>query len=893
MSKPTLLVKGSLRAPNDDPALQARMDEVVPYEYIIQWIRAREKKTGLTNRVLVLKAETASGKSTALIAELYREFMVKPGAAVRGSTAPSIICTQPRTLTAIRNIVQLVDTADYGTFLTIGETVGWSTRFNKLRARRYGLLSATVGTLLRQLDVWTDEEIMTAYRFILIDETHERDLETDMVLMMLKNLLLRQADNPAAPFVVLMSATFEPEHFLQYYGLTTDNYIWVEGRAFGIVQHWDWNSDRVINDYPRTAATIVGRIVRNEDDNEPDEPERGDILIFMPGTAEINLCEKWLAGTNAALVAEGHAPVSVLKIDSMAQREENISFRLLDIPLAEHQVRVGRATFTAGRRVVISTNIAETGLTIPSLKYVIDSGYNKEVEFNPNLGLSSLIVRPAPQSRIRQRMGRAGRKFRGHFYPLYPEYLYNRLPVNQLPNILLGDTSRIMLGIITEQLRYKSLTGAGGARFSTADIDMVDVPAPDSLWYAMEKLYALGFIAPQSIPYSADMLDAVRPSSSGATGTEYVDGMGLTRLGVLANQMRMVSPESVRMILAGYTWGASILDLITIAAYLAVGPRSLEGALEVEEDEIEGGSEIEGGDGEFEERDGGDGEFEGGAPRKTSRRSTKRTAAAAAAASKSVSTATISAPKAVKSGRVRPGIDWVKLYALGEPGFLGGRGQLYRTRLLIGDEFIDSIFILGATKRLLAAVPNNDMFTRLREWAIEYNINWSGLMAFLAARDDIIDQMLVAGFDVFANESAALVDTHPSNFIDTVTRLKHCIYEGYRLNILRRGPDGYYRFGGSRVVEESVHGVVRGGGVAAERVRVGGVVVQTPSLFKKDEHAVIAESEFDWTLNVEPTTLLYNELSVKLNSSGYYDVLAGAVSVMDGFVNVDETFLDG
>ncbi|MFA5522679.1 MAG: helicase-related protein [Castellaniella sp.] len=777
---------------------------------------------------------------------------------------PGIICTQPRTLTAIRNIIQLVEVSDYGTFLKIGETVGWSTRYNKLRAKRYGLLSATIGTLAQQLKVWTDEEVMAAYKFILIDETHERDLETDMVMYMLKNFLTRNGSNPACPFVMLMSATFEPQQFISYYGLDPiDNFIWCEGRAFGIDQHWAWNQDRTINDYPRTAATIVGRIVKNEDNNEPDEDGKGDILIFMPGAAEIKATAKWLEQTNAELVAKNLPPVSVLSIDSPAQRDENLSFRLLDIPLAEHRVAVGGNIYPAGRRVVISTNIAETGLTIPSLKYVIDSGYNKEVEFNPNYGLASLIVRPAPQSRIKQRMGRAGRKFKGHFYPLYPKYLYERLPVNQLPTILLGDTSLIAMGIIVEQLRFKAgtstTTSSTPPSFSIADIDMVDVPAPDALWAALEKLYALGMIAPKSLPFNVD--------AETMLAGDYTAGFGLTKLGVLAGQFRMIPPESIRMILAGYVWGASILDLISIAAYLIVGPTRFEGVAKMGEDEAEPANESRalpfnpanesraggGDDAEFIEA-----EYVGAAPSSRGRRQNH---------------------KAPPKRKVKPGINWTKLYALGEPGFLGGKGQLYRTRMLIGDEFIDGIFILNAAKRALAEVENTDMVLRLFEWATEYRVNWHSLMAFFAARDEIIEQMLVAGFDVFANEGTALINAHPNNFIDTLARLKHCIYDGYRCNILRLGGDGVYRSGGVPPFNP------------ADGKSLGGVEIATPSIFKKDEVEAAAESEYGWTLKVRPKVLIHAGLSVQQLPAGNYEVIAGAVSAMDGFVNIDDTFL--
>src|ERR1700761_4046301 len=173
MPLPTLLIKGSLRSPSANAEQQKMLDEFVPIDYILEWFRVRLDKTGITNRVLILKAETASGKSTSFPAELFIRAVSSAGV-----DAPGIICTQPRILTAIVNVTTIVRDSgpEYPRFLKIGDTIGWATGVNKLKPKRRGLLSATIGILAMQLQTLPDEEIMKLYKYILIDETHERDL---------------------------------------------------------------------------------------------------------------------------------------------------------------------------------------------------------------------------------------------------------------------------------------------------------------------------------------------------------------------------------------------------------------------------------------------------------------------------------------------------------------------------------------------------------------------------------------------------------------------------------------------------------------------------------------------------------------------------------------------
>ncbi len=548
--KPTLFKKGSLRPIDNDPATKSKLDDWAPIDYIIDWFRQRLDRTGVSNRVLILKSETASGKSTAFPPELYR-------ALVRGHDTPGIICTQPRILTAIENVMTIVNIYP---ILRLGENIGWSTKNNKLRMTSNGILSATVGTLAQQLKTMTDDEISAKYKYILIDETHERDLQTDMTIYRLKNLLIRKANNVDCPFVVLMSATFDPDIFLEYFRIPESSFIWCTGAPAEITERWDLvkeitDPDHDI-DYTEVAAKVVEKIISNETDSGPNI----DILIFAPGKFEFTKIAARLTKINESLVPD--RTFSLLQIEGEAVREQSTDYKnTMSIPVSKQIVVIDGTNYTPVRRVILSTNVAETGLTLNNLKYVIDAGFNREIEYNPIIGVTTLITKPAPQSRITQRRGRVGRKFPGVFIPLYSFETWQKLPKLQFPAVLIDNISPITLDLVQEQISSKKLAGKDPV-FVLADIDMLNTPTPDALHTGLEKLYTLGFVEPIGLP----------DDSSGIMNK--TNGLVLTQMGEIAAKFIDHSPENIRMLLSSYYWKCSMLDIITIIVWLTMDLRS-------------------------------------------------------------------------------------------------------------------------------------------------------------------------------------------------------------------------------------------------------------------------------------------------------------------------------
>jgi len=785
MPLPTLMLKGNLRSPNGDPELEKELKDHVPIDYIIDWFRSRLTKTGIKNRVLVLKSETASGKSTALPPTLFNRL-------VRGKSKAGIICTQPRIATAIENVMEMLKFESNK--LQLGVNIGWSTKFNKFRPTEVGLLSATVQTLTQQLKVMSDESIMETHKYILIDETHERDLPTDMTVYMLKNLLLRNQDNPNCPFVVLMSATFDPDPFLRYFDVPRlDNFIWCGGQTAEIEEKWDWNEGRTVNNYTQAAKDVVKIIVT---ENPDDEISKADILIFMPGMAEFKETAKYLSVLNKELADAGKKVFSILQVDGTAFKTQNRDFMMtLRIDTEDHEVVIGKKTYTPNRRVVIATNVAETGLTLENLKYVIDSGFNREIEFNPILGLRALITKPAPQSRIHQRRGRAGRKFDGFFYPLYPEYIHKRLPAQQFPTILTDDVSSIFLDIVNQQLKAKHAVGEE-LSFAISDIDMIDTPTPDAIHFAVEKLYTLGFISPNSPQWEEKLEDIL--------ANEETEGrFGITKLGSVASMFSMMPPETARMILASYFWECAPLDVVAMASYMILEPSSF-------------------------------------------------TAAAKPNPNPDLPP-------------VRVTINWTGVYRSGLPRWISSSGMLYKIRLLIADEFIDGIILYSAIRYVIASAETNLALIALGKWCELNNVSYNACLMLIRQRDDIIEEMIINGLDVFALDDQILVNTPAEDFMTAVTKLKYCIYDGYRNNLIIRDGEKYETLSGLRV--------------------------EPPPLFRMDEQKLAEKNDYGFAVKTLPKYLLYRELSIKFNrKTSIYDVIALAVSTMDGFVSIDADF---
>jgi HrpA-like RNA helicase len=559
MPPPTLLVKGSLILSDEKKMAKANRD--LPINYIMAFIKNRMYEYGhtgadLKDRIIIIRAETGSGKSTVLPVEVFRILRNKTTPLSQKYIGKNIICTQPRILTAIA-LANDVSGRDWNPDIILGKTVGYQTgpSSNKPNA---GLIFATAGVLLVQLENLSDDEIMTIYKFILVDEAHERSQDCDLLLMYLKNFYIRNRGNKDLPFLILTSATFDVHLYTKYFNIELENTIEITGRAHPIYEHWPTKD---ISDY------IVGSIetaIKIHEENHDDENDKCDILIFTPGIKQIELIKEGLEKKNKTYCHQDskYSPFLILTInrDNIILQSDDFNIMFIKpkfLPKVENK--------TVKRRIIIATIVAETGLTVDTLKYVIDCGWNKCEEVYQPYDFSGLLTKPAPRSKIQQRKGRAGRLFPGHFYPLYTKNTYELLNVQQFSDFINSGIKKKFLSIVKEQQKQKILMRQF-SEFRIEDITLLEPPQIESFITSNTTANFLGFISE-----NAPLPKQWPPNFSNENLFGFDEGYGLTKLGYIASNINSISIESIKMILLSFVYNIAIEDMINIASIMNVG----------------------------------------------------------------------------------------------------------------------------------------------------------------------------------------------------------------------------------------------------------------------------------------------------------------------------------
>ena len=344
-------------------------------EEIVELIRAHQ--------VVVIAGETASGKTTQLPKLCL--------AAGRGA-AGMIGCTQPRRIAAravARRVAEELQTQ-------LGGAVGYQVRFTENVGEQTAVKFMTDGILLAEIqsDRW-----LSQYDSILIDEAHERSLNIDFLLGYLKQLLEKRKDLK----VIVTSATIDTERFAAHFGGAP--VVNVEGRSYPVSVRYrplEGDGDEKSSS-PRSEERSGGDRTTNDGivsacDEITREDPRGDVLIFLPGEREIR---------------DAH-----LSLERRKYHETEV------LPLyARLSVRDQDRVFNPGtkRRIVLATNVAETSLTVPRIRYVVDPGLARVKRYSPRGKLDRLHIEPVSQVSADQRKGRCGRISEGTCFRLYSE----------------------------------------------------------------------------------------------------------------------------------------------------------------------------------------------------------------------------------------------------------------------------------------------------------------------------------------------------------------------------------------------------------------------------------------------------------------------------------------
>jgi ATP-dependent helicase HrpB len=340
---------------------------------------------------LVIEAPPGAGKTT----------RVPPALLDSGSGHGEILVLQPRRLPARLAALRVAEEMGED----VGRTVGYSVRFEDVGGSATRIRFMTEGILLRRLLV---DAKLAGVSTVILDEFHERHLATDLALALLARL--QQSERPDLRLVV-MSATLESEPVREFLGGCPG--IRSEGRAFPVtVEYPDIPDDRPLGD---RIASAVRRVYQ--------DGLQGDLLVFLPGAGEIR--RTWEA------------------LEPFAKAKNLLVLPLHgDLPPAEQQ----RAVRPADRpKVILSTNVAETSVTIPGVVAVIDSGLSRIASHSPWSGLSRLAVGKISQASAIQRAGRAGRTAPGRALRLYPRHDFESRRPYEIPEIRRLDLSEALL----------------------------------------------------------------------------------------------------------------------------------------------------------------------------------------------------------------------------------------------------------------------------------------------------------------------------------------------------------------------------------------------------------------------------------------------------------------
>ncbi|VDC01852.1 unnamed protein product [Peniophora sp. CBMAI 1063] len=398
------------------------------------------------NDVTVVLGETGSGKTTQI-----PQYLLESGLYNR-----TIAVTQPRRVAA----TSLAARVSQEQQRQLGTLIGYSVRFDEKSNKDTRVKYLTDGMLMREM---MGDPTLEQYSVVIVDEAHERTLRTDLILASLKSILRkrngsgakRTADGkPKNPLkVVVMSATLDAEKFSEFFDKA--KIIYVQGRQHPVTIY---HTSSHQNDWAEAALRTFFQI-------HLDQPD-GDVLVFLPGQEDIenldasirNLAQQMPLGCKSVKTCQLYAALP-----------------------NEQQSAVFEAAPPNCRKCILATNIAETSLTIPGVKYVIDSGKQKEkrhVSRATGAGVNALLTLDITKSSAVQRAGRAGREGKGYCYRLYTEDAFKKMHLSSDPEIKRTSLTNALL-----QLKC--------AGQDIEDIEFMDQPEDNLVSAALRTLFLI------------------------------------------------------------------------------------------------------------------------------------------------------------------------------------------------------------------------------------------------------------------------------------------------------------------------------------------------------------------------------------------------------------------
>lgn len=473
------------------------------------------------NQVVVIAGETGSGKTTQI-----PKMLLELGYGGRGKL---IGHTQPRRIAA-RSVAQRI-ASELGEKLGEG-TVGYQVRFTKETSRGARLKLMTDGILLAEIG---RDRLLKRYDAIIIDEAHERSLTIDVILGYLRQILPKRPDLK----VIITSATIDPERFAEHFArrlpsgeLEPAPVLEVSGRTYPVeiryrplVLEPDVEDDDELEDIHSVERDLTEAITDAVDELAAEGP--GDMLVFLPGEREIReISESLTAHLSRGTKGRTALPVEVLPLFGR-------------LSAADQQKIFSPPPAGTYRRIILSTNVAETSLTVPGITYVIDSGLARISRYSQRTKVQRLPIEPISQASANQRSGRSGRTAPGIAIRLYSQEDYEARPEFTEPEILRTSLASVVL--------LMTSLGLGDVE----SFPFVEPPAIRAITDGVRLLEELGAIE-----------DAPREPG----------GRRLTRVGRTLARFPL-DPRMARMLIEAHRLGALREVLIIVAALEIQDPR--------------------------------------------------------------------------------------------------------------------------------------------------------------------------------------------------------------------------------------------------------------------------------------------------------------------------------
>ena len=435
MTTPTLPKPFAIEFPENLPVSERREDIMAAMQ---------------AHQVIIVCGETGSGKTTQLpkMALALGRGSWKLGSDPNRKQRRQIIGhTQPRRIAATSVAKRIAEELK----TPLGEVVGFKVRFQDKLSRDASVKLMTDGILLAETQT---DPLLLAYDTLIIDEAHERSLNIDFLLGYLRQILPRRPDLK----IIVTSATIDADRFAQHFASAKGPapVLMVSGRTFPVeMRYRPWEESREYD---------LGNAISDAVDELWTGSPKGDILVFLPGEREIRDTAEHLRGHLTHNAYTRHVEVLPL-FARLSQAEQEQVFETGGAP-----------------RIVLATNVAETSLTVPGIRYVIDAGLARMKRYSFRSKVEQLLVEPISQAAANQRAGRCGRVADGICIRLYDEKDYSGRPRFTEPEILRSSLAGVILRMMSLRLG------------EVADFPFLEAPRPKAIADGFQLLNELGAV---------------------------------------------------------------------------------------------------------------------------------------------------------------------------------------------------------------------------------------------------------------------------------------------------------------------------------------------------------------------------------------------------------------